>query len=119
MMPIASPSSAFSSALSRSRSEWIPMLFNSAFSFSACVCCALSAFFAAIMPQERNIRWEIGREYVILKANGRTKKFKKYMDDDKTDADIDKTTEKEFLRVDWRMHKGNVWFHVSKDLEYY
>lgn len=41
------------------------------------------------------------------------------MDDDKTDADIDKTTEKEFLRVDWRMHKGNVWFHVSKDLEYY
>ena len=41
------------------------------------------------------------------------------LDDDKTDADIDKTTEKEFLRVDWRMHKGNVWFHVSKDLEYY
>ena len=69
--------------------------------------------------EERNIRWEIGREYIILKANGRTKKFKKYMDEEKTDADIDKTTEKEFLRVDWRMHKGNVWFHVSKDLEYY
>lgn len=71
-------------------------------------------------PDEgRNIRWEIGREYIILKANGRTKKFRKYMDEGKTEADIDKTTEKEFLRVDWRMHKGNVWFHVSKDLEYY
>lgn len=35
------------------------------------------------------------------------------------DADIDKATEKESLLVNWRMHKGNVWFHVSKDLAYY
>lgn len=41
------------------------------------------------------------------------------MDEGKTDADIEKTAETEFLRVDWRMHNGNVWFHVSKDLEYY
>ena len=43
------------------------------------------------------------------------------MDDDKTEADIDKsaTTEKEFLRVDWRMNGENIWFHVSKELEYY
>ena len=35
-------------------------------------------------PDEgRNIRWEIGREYIILKANGRTKKFWKYMDEGK------------------------------------
>lgn len=71
--------------------------------------------------EKKNVRWEIGREYIILKANGRTKKFKKYMDDDKTEADIDKsaTTEKEFLRVDWRMNGENIWFHVSKELEYY
>ena len=71
--------------------------------------------------EKRNIRWEIGREYIILKANGRTKKFKKYLDDDKTEADIDKsaTTEKEFLRVDWRMNGENIWFHVSEELSYY
>lgn len=71
--------------------------------------------------EKRNIRWEIGREYIILKANGRTKKFKKFLDDDKTEADIDKsaTTEKEFLRVDWRMNGENIWFHVSEELEYY
>ena len=71
--------------------------------------------------EKKNVRWVIGRECIILKANGRTKKFKKYMDDDKTEADIDKsaTTEKEFLRVDWRMNGENIWFHVSKELEYY
>lgn len=67
----------------------------------------------------RNIRWQIGKEFIILKANGRTKEFKKYMDDGKTEADIDKTTEKEFLRVDWKMHGQNIWFHVSEELEYY
>lgn len=67
----------------------------------------------------RNFHWEIGKEFIILKANGKTKKFKKYMDEGKTVADIDKTTEKEFLRVDWKMHGHNTWFHVSKDLEYY
>lgn len=71
--------------------------------------------------EKKNVRWEIGREYIILKANGRTKKFKKFLDDDRTEADIDKsaTTEKEFLRVDWRMNGENIWFHVSKELEYY
>lgn len=71
--------------------------------------------------EKKNVRWEIGREYIILKANGRTKKFKKFLDDDRTEADIDKsaTTEKEFLRVDWRMNEENIWFHVSKELEYY
>jgi len=64
-------------------------------------------------------RWEIGKEYIILKANGQTKKFKKFMDEGKTPADADKTTEKEFLRVDWRMNGTNTWFHVSKELEYY
>ncbi len=68
---------------------------------------------------ERSYRWEIGREWIILKANGRTKKFKKYMDDGKTAADAEMTAGKEFLRVDWRMNGQNVWFHVSKDLEYY
>lgn len=71
--------------------------------------------------EKKNVRWEIGREYIILKANGRTKKFKKFLDDDRTEADIDKsaTTEKEFLRVDWRMNGENIWFHVSEELEYY
>lgn len=71
--------------------------------------------------EKKNVRWEIDREYIILKANGRTKKFKKFLDDDRTEADIDKsaTTEKEFLRVDWRMNGENIWFHVSKELEYY
>lgn len=69
--------------------------------------------------EQRNFRWEIGKEFIILKANGKTKKFKKYMDDGKTEADIDKTTEKEFLRVDWKMHGRITWFHVSKKLEYY
>ena len=41
------------------------------------------------------------------------------MDDGKTEADIDKTMEKEFLRVDWKMHGRITWFHVSKELEYY
>jgi hypothetical protein len=41
------------------------------------------------------------------------------MDDGKTEADIDKTTEEEFLRVDWKMHGRITWFHVSKELEYY
>ena len=40
---------------------------------------------------QKNIRWQIGREWIILKANGRTRKFKKYLDDDRTEADIDKT----------------------------
>lgn len=71
-------------------------------------------------PEEgRNIRWQIGKEFIILKANGRTKKFKKFMDDGKTEADIDKTTENEFLRVDWKMHGQITWFHVSKELDYY
>lgn len=69
--------------------------------------------------EQRNFRWEIGKEFIILKANGKTKKFRKYMDDGKTEADIDKTTEKEFLRVDWKMHGRITWFHVSKELEYY
>lgn len=71
--------------------------------------------------EKKNIRRVIGHEYIILKANGQTKKFKKFMDADRTEADIDKsaTTEKEFLRVDWRMNGENIWFHVSKELEYY
>lgn len=69
--------------------------------------------------EQRNFRWEIGKEFIILKANGRTRKFKKYMDDGKTEADIDKTTKKEFLCVDWKFGRENVWFHVSKELEYY
>lgn len=61
------------------------------------------------------------REWIILKANGRTKKFKKYLDDDRTEADIDKTVTKEFeyLRVDWRQNGTNVWFHVTAPDEYY
>ena len=54
--------------------------------------------------EQRNFRWEIGKEFIILKANGKTKKFRKYMDDGKTEKDIDRTTTKEFLRVDWKMH---------------
>jgi hypothetical protein len=71
--------------------------------------------------EKRMIRWQIGREWIILKANGRTKKFKKYMDEGKTDADIDSvaTTEKEYLRVDWRQNGTNVWFHVLAPDEYY
>lgn len=69
--------------------------------------------------EERNIRFQIGKEFIILKADGRTEKFKKYMDKEKTEADIDKTTENEFLRVDWRMNGRSEWFHVSKELEYY
>ena len=69
--------------------------------------------------EQRNFRWEIGKEFIILKADGKTKKFRKYMDDGKTKADIDKTTAKEFLRVDWKMHGRITWFHVSKELEYY
>lgn len=70
---------------------------------------------------QKNIRWQIGREWIILKANGRTKKFKKYLDDDRTEADIDKTVTKEFeyLRVDWRQNGTNVWFHVTAPDEYY
>lgn len=69
--------------------------------------------------EQRNFRWEIGKEFIILKADGKTKKFRKYMDDGKTKADIDKTTAKEFLRVDWKMHGRITWFHVSEELEYY
>ena len=70
---------------------------------------------------QKNIRWQIGREWIILKANGRTRKFKKYLDDDRTEADIDKTVTKEFeyLRVDWRQNGTNVWFHVTAPDEYY
>lgn len=69
--------------------------------------------------EQRSFRWEIGRETIIVKANGRTKKFKKYMDEGKTDADIDKTTTKRFLRVDWKFGKENVWFHVLEPGRYY
>lgn len=70
---------------------------------------------------QKNIRWQIGREWIILKANGRTRKFKKYLDDGRTEADIDKTVTKEFeyLRVDWRQNGTNVWFHVTAPDEYY
>lgn len=71
--------------------------------------------------EQKMIRWQIGREWIILKANGRTKKFKKYLDDGRTDADIDSTatTSKEYLRVDWRQNGTNVWFHVTAPDEYY
>ena len=69
--------------------------------------------------EQRNFRWEIGKEFIILKANGKTKKFRKYMDDGKTEKDIDRTTTKEFLRADWKMHGRITWFHVSEELEYY
>lgn len=67
------------------------------------------------------IRWQIGREWVIHKANGRTKKFKKYFDEGKTEADVDEvaTTEKEYIRVDWKYNGSNEWFHVSPELNYY
>ena len=71
--------------------------------------------------EQKNIRWQIGREWIILKANGRTKKFKKYMDEGKTEADIDSvsTTEKEYLRVDWKYNGSSEWFHVIKADNYY
>ena len=53
---------------------------------------------------QKNIRWQIGREWIILKANGRTRKF---------------TKEFEYLRVDWRQNGTNVWFHVTAPDEYY
>lgn len=64
-------------------------------------------------------RWEIGKEYIILKANGRTKKFKKYMDEGKAADDISKTTIKRFLRVDWKYNGGSEWFHVIAPNQYY
>ena len=71
--------------------------------------------------EQRNIRWEIGREWIILKANGRTKKFKKYMDEGKTMADVDavSTQEKEYLRVDWKYQGRAEWFHVMAPDKYY
>lgn len=71
--------------------------------------------------EKRYVPWQIGREWIILKANGRTKRFKKYMDEGKTVADIDSTltTETEYLRVDWRQHGTNVWFHVLAPDKYY
>lgn len=71
--------------------------------------------------EQRNIRWEIGREWIILKANGRTKKFKKYMDEGKTMADVDavSTQEKEYLRVDWKYQGCAEWFHVMAPDKYY
>ena len=69
----------------------------------------------------RDVRWQIGREWVILKSNGQTRKFKKYMDEGKTDADIDSvaTTEKEYLYVDWMHKKTAIWFHVTAPDKYY
>lgn len=71
--------------------------------------------------EQRDIRWEIGREWIILKANGRTKKFKKYMDEGKTMADVDavSTQEKEYLRVDWKYQGRAEWFHVMAPDKYY
>lgn len=73
-------------------------------------------------PDEgRELRCQIGREWIILKANGRTKKFKKYMDEDKTEADIDQvaTVEKEYLRVDWKFGTSREWYHVMSPTSWY
>ena len=65
------------------------------------------------------VREELGREYIILKANGRSKKWKKFFyEKDTTDADVDSRSEKEFLRVEWKYGTGREWFHVSDQLGY-
>lgn len=71
--------------------------------------------------EQRMIRYQIGREWIIQKANGRTKKFKKYFDEGKSEADVDQvaTTEKEYLRVDWKYNGGSEWFHVTAPNQYY
>lgn len=68
----------------------------------------------------RSYRMQIGREWVILKPDGKTKKFKKYIDDDKTEADVTSVrVVGDYLRVDWRMNKSPVWFHVMAPNNYY
>lgn len=67
----------------------------------------------------RFYREELGREYIILKANGRTKKWKRFIYKGDEGKEIASTSEKEFLRVDWKYGSGSEWFHVSDDLEYY
>lgn len=71
--------------------------------------------------EQREVRWQIGREWIIQKANGRTKKFKKYFDEGKSEADVDSvyTIEKEYLRVDWKYHGHSEWFHVIEPNKYY
>ena len=69
--------------------------------------------------EQRKFRWQIGREFIILKANGRTKKFRSYWDDGKGEGDVDSTKENEVLRVDWKYCGHNEWFHVSEELSYY
>lgn len=71
--------------------------------------------------EQRMIRWQIGQEWIIQKANGRTKKFKKYFDEGASEADVDSvyTTEKEYLRVDWKYHGHSEWFHVIFPSRYY
>lgn len=71
--------------------------------------------------EQRNVCCGIGREWIILKADGRKKKFKKYMDKGKTMADVDTayTLEKEYLRVDWEYHGHPEWFHVIAPDNYY
>ena len=69
---------------------------------------------------QRHYREELGKEYIILKADGKMKKWKKFFyEKDKTEADVDSKTETEFLRVDWKFGTGRKWFHVSKELNYY
>ncbi|MDD3477392.1 MAG: hypothetical protein PHP32_00750 [Candidatus Izemoplasmatales bacterium] len=71
--------------------------------------------------EQREVRWQIGREWIIQKVNGRTKKFKKYFDEGKSEANVDSvyTTEKEYLRVDWKYNGGNEWFHVLEPTRYF
>lgn len=64
-------------------------------------------------------REELGREYIILKANGEMKKWKRFIYKGDEEKEIKATSEKEFLRVDWKFRSGSEWFHVSDDLEYY
>lgn len=68
-----------------------------------------------------NLREQIGREWVIQKANGRTKKFKKYFDEGKSICDVDEAATKvvECIRVDWKYCGSSEWFHVFEDLNYY
>ena len=68
---------------------------------------------------QRNYREELGREYLIVKANGKTKKWKKFFYEEGTENKVDSRRETEFLRVDWKYGTGREWFHVSKELEYY
>ena len=54
-----------------------------------------------------------------MKANGKTKKWKKFFYEEGTEDKVDTRREKEFLRVDWKYGTGREWFHVSRELEYY